>query len=94
MTTYAKLPVEIEAVQWTGRNISEILDFAPDNILRMHNYRDKKLFVLTREGGLWCEVGSYIIRGVEGEYYPCDPKIFSKTYRRVEPSQEENGAAT
>ena len=28
-------------------------------------------------------VGDFIIRGVQGEYYPCKPDIFEKTYEEV-----------
>lgn len=28
-------------------------------------------------------IGDYIIRGVNGEYYPCKPDIFKKTYCKV-----------
>lgn len=28
-------------------------------------------------------IGDYIIRGVNGEFYPCKPDIFEKTYEFV-----------
>jgi len=28
--------------------------------------------------------GDYIIRGVEGEFYPCNSEIFEKTYENVD----------
>lgn len=28
-------------------------------------------------------MGDYIIKGVNGEFYPCKPDIFEKTYERV-----------
>jgi len=28
-------------------------------------------------------VGDFIIKGVEGEFYPCKPDIFEKTYEQV-----------
>ena len=31
--------------------------------------------------------GDYIIRGVQGEYYPCKPDIFIETYQEVEDMQ-------
>lgn len=30
-------------------------------------------------------VGDYIIKGVAGEFYPCKPDIFEKTYEEVQP---------
>lgn len=28
-------------------------------------------------------VGDYIIKGINGEFYPCKPDIFDKTYEEV-----------
>ena len=28
--------------------------------------------------------GDYIIKGVQGEFYPCKPEIFKETYEKVE----------
>ena len=30
------------------------------------------------------ETGDYIIKGVNGEFYPCKPDVFAKTYEAVE----------
>lgn len=38
----------------------------------------------TREGTVIAEPGDVILRGVEGEIYPCDPGIFRDTYEVVE----------
>ncbi len=37
-------------------------------------------WVDTEEGGHIVCPGDWIIKGVEGEYYPCKPLIFEKTY--------------
>lgn len=42
------------------------------------------LFVRTLEGDMLASVGDYMIRGVNGEIYPCKPYIFEKTYEIVE----------
>ena len=31
-----------------------------------------------------CYTGDYIIKGVNGEFYPCKPDIFEKTYESIE----------
>ena len=28
-------------------------------------------------------IGDFIIKGVDGEFYPCKPDIFQKTYEEV-----------
>lgn len=38
----------------------------------------------TREGTVVAEPGDVVLRGVAGEVYPCDPAIFSRTYRLPE----------
>lgn len=40
-------------------------------------------FVETLEGRLQVRPGSYLIKGIKGEYYACDPEIFAKTYDQL-----------
>ena len=37
----------------------------------------------TLEGRMEASIGDYIIKGVNGEFYPCKPDIFAKTYEEV-----------
>lgn len=39
-----------------------------------------EMYIKTLEGDHHASVGDYIIRGVNGELYPCKPDIFEKTY--------------
>lgn len=48
------------------------------------NYGWNDLYIETLEGVMHAEPGDYIIKGVNGEFYPCKPDIFEKTYERVE----------
>lgn len=43
-------------------------------------------FIDTLEGGHTVCPGDWIIRGVQGEFYPCKPDIFEATYEAVDPS--------
>ncbi len=38
----------------------------------------------TLEGDHECTKGDFIIKGVNGEFYPCKPDIFEKTYEAAE----------
>ena len=38
----------------------------------------------TLEGSMFANLGDYIIKGVQGEFYPCRPDIFEQTYERVD----------
>jgi len=74
---YVKLPVVIEAVLWDGTNVDEIFEFVGHNA----EVECGELFIDTLEGAHVATIGDYIIKGVEGEFYPCKPSIFQKTYR-------------
>lgn len=79
MPKYRKKPVEIEAVQWTGENGDEILDFCRDAALLPTD----NLMIYTLEGRMLAGVGDFIIKGVQGEFYPCKTDIFAETYDKV-----------
>jgi hypothetical protein len=76
---YRKKPVIIEAIQWLGTNLSEIDDFIGESITN----KGTTLIIYTLEGDMKASIGDYIIKGVNGEFYPCKPDIFDKTYEEV-----------
>lgn len=86
MAKYRKKPVVINAVQWTGFNLDEILKFAykTRRIRFADNLQD--LHIETLEGVMTANEGDWIIKGVAGEIYPCKPDIFEQTYESVDPS--------
>lgn len=45
---------------------------------------DREVEIPTLEGNLTASPGDYIIRGIDGEYYPCKPGIFNETYEPLE----------
>lgn len=81
MAKYRKKPVVIEAIKYDGDNKVEIQEFV-DKYLDMTE--EMQLEIDTLEGVMLANVGDYIIRGVNGEYYPCKPDIFEKTYEKIE----------
>lgn len=85
---YKKKPVIIEAIQWTGKNLSEINNFMGRIAKSMVKYeivenKETLLMINTLEGNMKASTGDYIIKGVNGEFYPCKPDIFDKTYEEV-----------
>lgn len=90
MTFYRKKPVIIEAVQFTGDNKQEIIDFMrihnEGNRLHFEDIKDlspEKVIIHTLEGDVTASRGDWIIKGVQGEFYPCKPDIFEATYEVV-----------
>jgi len=81
---YKKKPVEVEVVQWDGDR-KAMLDFCGE-LVRMDPdesmiaFGDDVLLIKTLEGTMKAELGDYIVRGVNGEYYPVKPDIFHQTY--------------
>lgn len=86
---YTKKPVTIEAIQWDGLNLHEIIEFVGSSL----DYRITdtawevgiappyvKMTIHTLEGDHKVSVGDYVINGVAGEFYPCKPDIFKQTY--------------
>ena len=92
--SYRKKPVVIQAVQYTGKNVAEIYEFTLGAAHEIVPDADI-LSVSTMEGMTIARAGDYIIRGVDGEFYPCAQTVFLKTYVEVSHEDaESNPAAT
>jgi hypothetical protein len=79
---YRKKPVVVEAIQFFD-NVKAIMKLDRFMGGLIIDYKDKdnpKLKIKTLEGVMEASVGDYIIKGVSGEFYPCKPDIFEKTY--------------
>lgn len=90
---YRKKPVVIEAVQWTNFNLQDVEDFVGKR-LKGEPFSEAawevgkgtpyfSLLIETLEGTMKANPNDYIIKGVHGEFYPCKPDIFDKTYEEV-----------
>ncbi len=87
MAQYRKKPVVIEAIQFTRNNITEVEAFTE---YAAYNFQIERridgiatCIIPTLEGQHIATEGDWIIKGVQGEYYPCKPDIFEKTYEKV-----------
>jgi len=91
MALYRKKSVIVEAFKWTGdQNQTEdpewiveairkgIVTFAPAG-----GIGTTFVYIQTPEGIMSAAPGSYIIKGIKGEIYPCQPDIFEQTYELV-----------
>lgn len=77
---YIKKPVVVDAIRWTGDNWDDIEKFSPYGIKFNYPSRLKSLTIDTLEGHVTAECGDWIIKGIEGEIYPCKDSVFQKTY--------------
>ena len=82
MEKYRKKPVVIEAVQFNGRdNSGDVLEFTDwQAVFTGNSIDDCWLEIPTLEGTMKARPGDWIIKGVNGEFYPCKPDIFAATY--------------
>lgn len=91
MGKYVKKPVVIEAVQWTGENYDECMNFMGQDCGNKVAYEDYEelcvesgnIYIDTLEGKLIASKNDWIIKGVKGEFYPCKSDIFELTYDKV-----------
>lgn len=88
MAKYCKKPVVIEAIKWCKDNCEEMLLFLPKEFRCFSEYGE--LHIITLKGIMLVSEGDYVIKGVNGKYYPCKPDIFEKTYEIVEEQEYGN----
>jgi hypothetical protein len=90
MKKYRKRPVVIEATQLTEENGQEIARWCNGLwcMLKTTTGQPGKgfpfLLIPTLEGDMEARPGDFIIEGINGEFYPCKPDIFEKTYEPVD----------
>lgn len=82
---YKKKPVVIMAIQWTGDNCDEVSLFLRGALLgRLGIIIPNAPFTIaTLEGDHQANIGDWIIKSIQGEFYPCKPDIFKQTYDPV-----------
>lgn len=96
---YRKRPVVIEAVQYDGTaaRATQIIEWIlahgaranyvcsdPNRCAEADGDTPHAIQVTTLEGQMRADLGDWIIRGVQGEFYPCKPDIFAATYEPVD----------
>ncbi|MFD5161009.1 hypothetical protein ACFWMJ_23520 [Streptomyces hawaiiensis] len=82
MPQFRKRPVVIEARQLSMADYDEacsILAWCGGSAVG-EGFEPHVMAIPTLEGTMYADDGDFIIRGVEGEFYPCKPDIFAATY--------------
>lgn len=77
--TYIAKPKIRQAVQWTGENVAELIEFTDD----LFELQDGEAFVYDKLHTTWIRVylGQWVVKGTEGECYPVAHEVFTKTYQ-------------
>ena len=82
---YRKKPVVVEAIRLTPETFGDIVSWIGINgISQLRAMQPVCIVIRTLEGKMLANEGDYIIKGVNGEFYPCKPDIFEKTYEVAE----------
>lgn len=94
MSKFRKKPIVIEAVQYDNLNHREVEVFVGKSLVQEIESETAYLAgvapprcsiaIPTLEGIMKAMSGDWIIKGVNGEFYPCKPDIFEKTYEPAE----------
>jgi len=99
MGLYRKLPVIIEAIQFTDKTKDRVFLQVKEWQMNVQHGQDEIWYLVepswdkdnnpaisipTLEGEMLATLGDWIIKGINGEVYPCKDDIFKKTYELVE----------
>lgn len=85
MPMFRKKPVVIEAKQLTRESMEEVKDWCSGITWSKAPMRAVTgITIGTLEGVMEASFGDWIIKGVKGEFYPCKPDIFEKSYEPAE----------
>lgn len=84
---YRKKSVVVEAVRFvdTEESILKLLELGLNPVQIDYDAPDNPILKIeTLEGLMIATEGDYIIKGVQGEFYPCKPDVFAETYEKTE----------
>ncbi len=92
---YRKKPVVIDAVHLTEDLFWKIQDKQEPPVFGQFTFSGSwhpinrtissaYIYIKTLEGDMRANIGDWIIKGVNGEFYPCKPDIFEKTYQSAD----------
>ena len=86
---FRKKPVVIEAYQHSGSSTSKhalhcwMTDGKPPPDGGIHTRDIVSFQIETLEGSMTVSPGDWVIKDVQGEFYPCKPDIFAATYDKL-----------
>ena len=75
-----KKPVIVEVMEFTDKTKDRVHNFVRCTTAPVWEDGELVLKIQTPEGVMTARLGDYIIKDVNGYFYPCKPDIFEKTY--------------
>lgn len=89
--TYVKRPVEFQAIQLTPDSFDNCCEFLGDENYKFAGRLNDsvRIEIKTLEGVTVARNGWYIIKGIKGEFYACEPEIFEKSNKLVQTQESE-----
>jgi hypothetical protein len=88
---YVGNPVEVDAIaiddilyqaenDWSALPLWLVVEYEAGNVV----FEPEQICINTLEGQMTGDAGDMLIKGTEGEIYPCKKSIFDKKYTAVE----------
>lgn len=81
---FRKKPVVVEAMRYSIDSCRAIHDWMGIPHPRGLYDCDRGIFLDTLEGLMEARLGDWIIKGTQGEFYPCKPAAFEDTFELAE----------
>jgi hypothetical protein len=83
---FRKRPIDVEAVQWTGDNLADVQKFTDLQFAELADEQKRggpmTAEVFDKLHATWVKLrtGDWILKGTQGEFYPCAKAVFESTY--------------
>lgn len=92
MSKYRKKPVvvdawEVKVISYAAKNNWYSLPFSIQESYKKGGWvflTNGEIYIPTLEGTMTASLNDFIIKDINGEFYPCKPDIFKKTYEKVD----------
>lgn len=85
LAKWRKKPVIIDAIMLTHDNVQEVADWCNGIAVMEHEgprVQEVSVLIPTLEGVMTASEGDFVIKGVQGEFYPCKSSVFVETYEK------------
>jgi hypothetical protein len=91
-TVFRKKPVQVEAMQWTGSNEAELVEFTDGRFIAIDPADfthaegiTARVYDVLHSTWVGLHTGQWVIKGIAGEFYPIAEDVLRETYERVTP---------